>query len=91
MTDGKVTAEIALLNAAALIRERALLARDEEWSTECTEHLGGEMGAHAAPWSPAVALDAAEVLEVIERDCGTSSLAYHAAAKFARAYLGEQA
>lgn len=44
---------------------------------------------HIASWHPDVALAAVELLDVIEKDVGTSSLAYKAAERFARAYLGE--
>ena len=43
---------------------------------------------HIASWHPAVALAVADWLETTARDVGTSSLAFHAAADAARAYLG---
>lgn len=104
-----MSAEIALRNAAALMRERAQTTPSPWRDNQSIENpavfgtgyesgnpihvasCSGSTAAHIASWHPAVALDAAELLEVIERDCGTSSLAYHAAAKFARTYLAEQA
>lgn len=46
---------------------------------------------HIASWCPAVALTVADWLEVTARDVGTSSFAFHAAIKVARAYLGRSA
>ena len=94
----------ALREAAAKMRERAQrtavphhpysdaalprVETTEQWCAEIRDYLGGSMGVHAASWHPDAAQAAAALLEVIEEDVGTSSLAYKAAEAFAHAYLG---